>query len=63
MKISNQNKLLFIFSLISIVILTFLFKKLLFGSYSFIGPDSLSSQRFFKTGKRWCKLWPSIGPT
>ena len=44
MKLSNQNKLIFIFSSISLVILTFLFRKLLFGNYSFIGPDSLSPQ-------------------
>ena len=43
--INSSNKQLYlIFSLVSLLILTFLFRKLLFGSYSFIGPDSLSPQ-------------------
>lgn len=44
MKNFNKKQLYSIFSLISLLILTFLFRKLLFGSYSFIGPDSLSPQ-------------------
>ena len=41
---NKEIKLLFLFSLMSLIILTFLYKKLLFGNYSFIGPDSLSPQ-------------------
>ena len=37
----SKNKVT-IFILVSLVILMFLFNKLLFGDYKFIGPDSLS---------------------
>ena len=37
----KQNKIIF-FSLISLLVLMFLFNKLLFGDYKFIGPDALS---------------------